>query len=203
MIHDFEINGLRVQTGDLICTTDGDAGDIRGQFWRLLGKLIPGEIDHIAVYVGPGGRCVEAAAKAKVNVFETSGRTWNARAMLAGRGPIIDVFHGVAYPLRGRGLSRMEILEKREAVAHYCLRQAALEKPYNLNFLDSSTERAFYCSQLAYRAYLRVGVDLNTGMDVPELPLSESIIFPQEIWSGCIHCRAGTRRRRRAPGAAG
>jgi hypothetical protein len=73
MIHHYTINGLEVQTGDLICTTDGDDTDITGKLWRLIGKLMPGE------------------------------------------------------------------------------------------------------------------VDLNTGMGIPHLPLTKSIIFPEEIWNGCVH----------------
>lgn len=30
MIHTYEIEGLRVQTGDLLCTTDGGGADITG-----------------------------------------------------------------------------------------------------------------------------------------------------------------------------
>jgi hypothetical protein len=37
MIHTYEVEGLRVQTGDLLCTTDGGGADITGQFWRLIG----------------------------------------------------------------------------------------------------------------------------------------------------------------------
>ncbi len=70
MIYSYEMNGLKLQTGDLICTTDGGGENIEGQFWRLIGKLIPGDVDHIVVYVGPGGRCVEAGAKGKVITFE-------------------------------------------------------------------------------------------------------------------------------------
>jgi uncharacterized protein YycO len=60
-------------------------------------------------------------------------------------------------------------------------------------FLDSMTEDAFYCSQLAYKAYLREGIDLNTGKGIQNFPGMESIIFPQEIWSGCKHERAPAR----------
>ena len=70
MVFSYQINGLIVQTGDLICTTDGGDVDIKGQFWRLIGKLIPGEVDHIVIFVGPGGRCVEAGARGKVITFE-------------------------------------------------------------------------------------------------------------------------------------
>jgi len=31
-------------------------------------------------------------------------------------------------------------------------------KPYNLNFFDPETAKAFYCSQLAYKAYQSVGL---------------------------------------------
>lgn len=37
MVYDYEINGIPVQTGDLICTTDGGADNMKGQFWRLIG----------------------------------------------------------------------------------------------------------------------------------------------------------------------
>ena len=62
MIYDYEINGVPVRTGDLICTTDGNDSPISGQFWFLIGMLIPGDVDHIVVYTGPQGRCVEAGA---------------------------------------------------------------------------------------------------------------------------------------------
>jgi len=189
MICEYEIAGLRMQTGDLICTTDGDGEDLKGQFWRLVGKLIPGDVDHIVVYVGPEGRCVEAGATGKVVSFEVKGPGWNATGMLHQRG-FLDVLHGVAYPLEGRGLDEARATEIREGVAVYCLEQARLGKPYNLNFLDSATEEAFYCSQLAYVAYRPHGIDLNTGKGVPKIPGTESIIFPQEIWSGCRHKQA-------------
>jgi hypothetical protein len=194
MIHAFTIDGLQLQTGDLICTTDGGGPDLKGQYWRLIGELIPGDVDHIVVYVGPGGLCVEAGATGKVVSFEVKAHQWNASGMVAERG-FLDVLYGVVYPLERRGLDEARVTEVRERVAAYCLEQAQLRKPYNLNFLDSSTREAFYCSQLAYAAYLRQGIDLNTGMGIPSIPGTESIIFPQEIWSGCEH--------RRAPGCAG
>ena len=189
MVYEYSINGIMVRTGDLICTKDGDTASIRGQFWRLLGKIIPGDVDHIVIYVGPEGRCVEAAAKGKVITFVVNGYDWKAENMLTERGPIIDIFYGVAYPLEGKGLGTEEITI-RQQVAEYCLEQARLETPYNFNFLDSSTEGAFYCSQLAYRAYYNVGINLNTGKGVPNMPGTESIIFPQEIWEGCAHKQA-------------
>lgn len=190
MIYSYEINGLRVETGDLICTTSAGEDSIRGQFWCPVGMLIPGAVDHIVIYVGPKGRCVEAGAKLRVITFNIKDNIWDASKMTRARGPMMDAFYGVAYPLAGKRIDKQKELKIRENVASYCLRQAKAEKPYNLFFVDSKTEKAFYCSQLAYKAYLREGIDLNTGRGVPRIPGTESIIFPQEIWSGCKHKRA-------------
>lgn len=187
MIHTYEINGLEVKTGDIICTADGGPNDIIGEFWRLIGKIIPGDVDHIVVYVGPKGRCVEAGAKGVVSIFEVEGNIWEAEKMETQRGPFIDVFYGVAYPLSGRGFSENEENQIRKSVADYCLEQARLKKPYNLNFLNSMTDDAFYCSQLAYKAYLRHEINFNVGMGVPSIPGTESIVFPQEVWESCSH----------------
>ena len=183
-VHAYRIHGLEVRTGDLVCTTDGGRTIGPGQFWWLVGKLIPGDVDHIAVYVGPQGRCVEAGAKGRVVAFEVPGGTWDVAAMLPCRG-FEDVLYGVAYPLAGRGLSHQREVEIRMAAANFCLAHAAKGTPYNLNFLDSDTEQAFYCSQLAYRAYLPHGIDLNTDREVPAVPFTQSIVFPQEVWAAC------------------
>ncbi len=190
MLYDYEINGIAVRTGDLICTVDGGGESILGQFWRAIGKLLPGAVDHIAVYVGPAGRCVEAGAKGRVVAFHVKDGNWDAESMTEERGLLIDTLYGVAYPLEGRNLSSEEMDKIRREVADYCLRQAEAGKPYNLNYLDSSTEERFYCSQLAYKAYLRMGLDLNTGVDIPDIPGTDRIIYPQEIWAGCPHKRA-------------
>ena len=42
--------------------------------------------------------------------------------------------------------------------------------------------------------YLREGIDLNTGEGLTYFPGSGSIIFPQEIWSGCEHKKFSGRR---------
>lgn len=191
MIYNYEINGLNVETGDLICTTDGNQGSVLGQFWFLFGKLIPGDVDHIVVYVGPHGRCVEAGAKGRVITFNIKNNSWDANKMMNQRGPIIDELYGIAYPLARSRLAPQKKLKIRESVARYCLRQAKAKKPYNFDPLNSNTEKAFYCSQLAYKAYLRNGINLNTGKALPKIPGTESIIFPQEIWSGCKHKKAG------------
>jgi hypothetical protein len=191
MIHTYKINELEVKTGDLICTTDGNGNFLSGQIWRLIGRLIPGEVDHIAVYIGPGGRCVEAGGKLRVITFDVEEGNWNAQRMTDQRGPIIDTLCGIAYPLKGLNNSEDEINGFRERIAEYCLAQADANKPYNINFFDSQTEEAFYCSQLAYKAYLKEGIDLNSGKNIINIPWTESIVFPQEIWENCEHKRAG------------
>ncbi len=187
-MYEYEINGLTVRTGDIICTTRGGAPVAEGQFWRLVGTLVPGDVDHVAVYLGPGGFCVEAGAQGKVIAFEAEGRRWDAESMRHRRNTV-DTFYGIAYPLEGRGLTEERQRDIREDVARYCLDQAAERKPYNMDFLDSCTEQAFYCSQLVYQAYLRHGIDLNTGLEVADVPGTSDIIFPQEIWNACPNRR--------------
>lgn len=187
MVHTYKIQGLTVQTGDLICTTDGSDADITGQFWRIIGKLIPGDVDHIVIYVGPEGRCVEAGAKGRVITFDVIGNVWDEKIMRTQRGPFSDTFYGVVYPLRSQNLSPEREQEIRENIAAYCIEQSSLNKPYNLNFFNSSTEDAFYCSQLAYKAYLRNGIDLRTDAAVFGIPGTKDVILPQEIWDSCEH----------------
>ena len=178
------LNGLLLQSGDLICTTSGVAEILVGEFWRLLARLVPGEIDHVIVYLGPDGLCVEAGSKG-VNLFNFPEGNWNARIMLEQRGHYLDTLVGIAYPLEGRELTVDDEFSIREQVRKFCLEQARLKKPYNLNFLNPNTDDAFYCSQLPYRAYLQHGINLNTGLGLPDLLGSNEIVFPQEIWASC------------------
>jgi cell wall-associated NlpC family hydrolase len=187
MIHTYSINNIPVQTGDIVCTMNGKPDILPGEFWRLVGKLVPGDVDHVAIYLGPEGRFVEAGALG-VSLFEMHDGIWEAVHNMAERGTLIDTFYGVAYPLDGIGLSDEEERTMRQRVAEYCL--ANLGKPYNLNFLDPDTDKAFYCSQLAYKAYLEVGINLNTGMAMEMLPGTNQIVYPQEIWDTCPHRRA-------------
>ncbi len=201
MIHEYEINGLMVKTGDILCTTNGGPSILDGQFWRYIGTLLPGDVDHVAVYVGPEGRCVEAGARGKVITFEVMNNRWDALKMQNQRGEAVDTLYGVARPVEGRGLSEDRKIGVREDVARYCLAQAAAGKPYNLNFLNPMTEDAFYCSQLPYLAYLKNGIDLNTGLTVPHNPATSRIVFPQDIWRGCVHEKCGQAGQN--PGGAG
>jgi len=176
------LNGLPLRTGDLIFTVDGNRDSFVGEFWLIVGRMIPGVVDHVVIYLGPGGRCIEAGARGEVIAFDLVGRRWDSNAMAAQRG-LIDRLYGIADPIEGRGIAPEREQEIRLQVADYCLRQVG--KPYNLNFLDSETEDAFYCSQLVYKAYLRSGIDLNQGRGIPGFEPSRSIIFPQEVWEAC------------------
>jgi hypothetical protein len=184
MIHRYEINGLTVQTGDIICTMNGKPDILPGEFWRLVGKLVPGDVDHVAMYLGPNGRCIEAGALGVVT-FEVKDGVWDSEYLMKRRGHLVDTFYGIAYPLAGRGLSSELEDQLRADISNFALLQVG--KSYNLNFLNSDTDDAFYCSQLIYRAYLRCGIDLNTGMAMEALPGTNQIIYPQEIWDECIH----------------
>lgn len=187
MIYTYEIEGLPLQTGDIVCTMNGKPDILPGEFWRLVGRLVPGDVDHVAVYVGPGGRCIESGSRGVIT-FNVEGPVWCSESMILERGLLCDTFYGVAYPLEGRGYLPEEQAAIREEVAAFCLAQVG--KPYNLNFLDPDSEEAYYCSQLIYKAYLRQGIDLNTGLSIETFPASNRIIYPQEVWSGCVHREA-------------
>jgi hypothetical protein len=140
----------------------------------------------MALYVGPGGRCVESGP-AGVVVYDTLDRNWGAQPMARERAWLTDTLYGVVYPLAGRELSDEEEAKIRCAVAGYCLAQAAADRPYNFNFLNSRTERSFYCTHLIYQAYLHSGIDLNSGRHFLGLDGQDGLILPQEIWDACVH----------------
>ena len=187
MIHTYQIEGIALQTGDIICTMNGKPDILPGEFWRLVGRLVPGDVDHVAVYLGPQGRCVEAGAHGVIK-FTVFNGIWDTERMARRRGHLFDTFYGVASPLDGLGASEEEEIQMRQTVTAYCLAQVG--KPYNLNFLNAETEEAFYCSQLAYKAYQQVGINLNTGLAMEQLPGTNNIVYPQEIWDGFSHRRA-------------
>ncbi len=184
MIYTYQIEGLTLQTGDIICTINGKPDILPGEFWRFVGRLVPGNVDHVAIYLGPDGRCIEAGARGVIT-FDVPHGHWDTERMATQRGLLFDSFYGVAAPLDGIGTAEEEEHEMRATVAAYCLAQ--MGKPYNLNFLNAETEEAFYCSQLAYKAYRQIGINLNTGLAMEQIPGTNAIIYPQEIWSGFNH----------------
>ena len=184
MIHTYQINGLALQTGDIICTMNGKPNILPGEFWRLVGRLVPGDVDHVAIYLGPDGRCAEAGARGVIT-FNVPHGNWDTERMARQRGLLFDTFYGIVSPLDTLGVPEEEEITLRKAVVNYILAQVG--KPYNLNFLNPETEDAFYCSQLAYKAYQSIGIDLNTGLAMEQLPGTNQIIYPQEIWDGFSH----------------
>jgi hypothetical protein len=191
MIYTYQIEGIAIQTGDVICTMNGKPDILPGEFWRLVGRLVPGDVDHVALYLGPNGRCVEAGAHGVIK-FTVFNGVWDTERMARRRGHLFDTFYGVASPLDGLGVSEEEEHQMRQTVAAYCLAQ--IGKPYNLNFLNAETEESFYCSQLAYKAYQQVGINLNTGLAMEQLPGTNNIVYPQEIWDGFSHRQAERNR---------
>lgn len=184
MIYTYQIEGLTLQTGDIICTMNGKPDILPGEFWLLVGRLVPGDVDHVAVYIGPDGRCVESGSRGVIT-YEVCDEFWDTECMARERGLLLDTFYGTAHPLAGLELSEDEELHMRMKVAQYCLSQVG--KPYNLNFLNAESEDSFYCSQLVYKAYQQIDIDLNTGLSMEQLPGTNAIIYPQEIWDGCVH----------------
>jgi hypothetical protein len=188
-IYTYQIEGIAVQTGDIICTTNGKPDILPGEFWRFIGRLVPGDVDHVAIYVGPSGRCIEAGARGVIKFTVFDGQ-WNTDRMARRRGLLFDTFYGIVSPIDGLQAAAEEEIELRTRVAEYCLAQVG--KPYNLNFLNAETEEAFYCSQLIYKAYQQIGMDLNTGLAMEQLPGTNAIVYPQEIWNGFSHRMAKT-----------
>jgi cell wall-associated NlpC family hydrolase len=186
-IYTYQIEGIALQTGDIICTMNGKPDILPGEFWRLVGRLVPGDVDHVAIYVGPNGRCIEAGAHGVIKYTVFNGE-WNTERMARRRGHLFDTFYGIASPIDGLEVSEDEQAEMRAQVAKYCLAQVG--KSYNLNFLNAETEESFYCSQLAYKAYQQIGIDLNTGLAMEQLPGTNAIVYPQEIWDGFPHREA-------------
>jgi hypothetical protein len=196
MIHTYQIEGLIVQTGDILCTMNGKPDILPGEFWRLIGRLVPGDVDHVAMYIGPEGRCAEAGSRGVIT-FEVPGERWDTERMARERGLLFDTLYGVACPLDRLDLTAEEEKRMRSVVAEYCLTQAG--KPYNLNFLNAETDQAFYCSQLIYKAYQQVNINLNTGLAMEQLPGTNEIVYPQEVWDGCAHRAVNAKTKLAAP----
>ncbi len=182
MTYSYQIQGVTLRTGDILCNTDGQSEILAGEFWRLLGRLLPGVVDHIVLYLGPEGRCIEAGPLGVIT-FDVQNHTWDAQKMMPARGMLVDSLYGIARPLEALALAPDKEEQVRQDIARYCLAQVG--KPYNLNFFNCETEDGFYCSQLAYKAFQRHGINLNTNVGIINLPGTNQIIFPQEIWDAC------------------
>jgi hypothetical protein len=187
-IYQWEWNGVELKTGDLICTEVGDLKSIDGGLSIFIGMIIPGPHDHIAIYTGPDGRFIEACPNGVIEACMDNSK-WDAKKLFSSRG-FIDHLAGAVYPLSGNNGAVGDETTIRLGIANYC--QSQVGKKYNFNFLDPETEDVFYCSQLAYRAYMTVSqknINLHCGMKhaYRNLWLPPEIVYPQEIWDGFTH----------------
>lgn len=187
MDHVHTIDGLTIKTGDILCMKDGGRRGVFERLWLVLGALVPGEIDHCALYVGPNGRFVEADIHG-VTVLTMPGNHWDAQALEHKR-LFVDSLVGVAYPLQDRGLAPDQETRIRESVAKYCLEQADAHKPFNFNFFNSTNPNRTYCSQLIADAYRSQGIELDSKQAVPRLSIFRRAVFPEALWVGSPHCR--------------
>ena len=64
-----------------------------------------------------------------------------------------------------------------------------IDNGYYPEFPPATTRRLNSKGQLAYRAYRNCGIDLNSNWGVPDIPGTDTVIFPQEIWEGCVNRR--------------
>jgi len=190
MIYSHVLNGLTIKTGDILCTSDGNDDGWFGRLWHMIGYLVPGKIDHVIMYIGPEGRCVEAGGRGVIE-FTMPGQRWNATQVAKTR-LLADRLVGVAYPLQGLTLDAAEEERIRTAVATYCLDH--IGKPYNPNFLNLVTNEAFYCSQLIYLAYREAGnIDIGgapiTLLREPQEAEEKQplIVLPTAILENCPH----------------
>ena len=197
MIYTYTMNGLTVKTGDILCTSDGNDDGWFGRIWHLIGYLVPGHIDHVIMYVGPEGRCVEAGGRGVIE-FMMPGQKWDA-SHVAEQRLLADQLIGVAYPLQGLALSATEEERIRTKVATCCLDH--IGKPYNPNFLNLVTNEAFYCSQLIYLAYREAGIDIGV---TPVCALAEQaegetsqplVVLPTALLDNCQHQLVRRQRR--------
>ena len=69
--------------------TVGEEDDIQGQLWRFLGTLLPSPIDHITVYLGRGGRFIEAGP-GDVVAFQVEGNSWTPQPLYNQRGQLLN-----------------------------------------------------------------------------------------------------------------
>lgn len=182
-MHTHQFYGVIAKTGDILFTRDGEPGSLFGEIWKLLGNILPGDLDHAALFLGPGIRFVESAAKGVV-VVEMEGDEWDGTRYGTER-LLIDELVGVGDPTAGRGISPEREIEIRENVVAYCLHQARRQKPYNLRFFDPESDGAFYCSQLVYKAYQAKGIALHEHVGDEAESLLAPIVLPKDLWNAC------------------
>ena len=178
MVFEEMLEGTVIRTGDIIATVDGGAS-IYGALFRLIGEIVTGKPDHLVLYLGPDGICVEAAPRG-VNLFRFFGGRWDSRRMQGQRG-VVDKLYGTGDAVGGRLDDPGKSDAVREAVRAFVLDQVG--KPYNMNFLEPEQEHVFYCSQLVWAAFHKAGVDLHPKFTAwLHSLLPHRVITPEEVW---------------------
>ena len=162
-IHTANINGIPIKTGDLVFTSNAS---IFG--YKLDAAQFIGPTNHVVMYVGPRLGFIEAGP-AGVRAFDIFGPTWKDTKTY--RFGLSDTFYAV---------SKVKLKDsERKIIANFCLKQ--IGKPYNINFTDSNTKNAFYCSQLIYWSYREAGIDL-LQKEMSLLYDKMKLIVPFELW---------------------
>lgn len=184
MIYTHNFDGVTAKTGDILFTRDGESGSLFGAIWKVLGYVLPGDLDHTALYIGPGIRFIESAAKGVV-VVTMEGENWEGKRYGKER-LLIDELVGIGNPIAGRGISEEQEVQIRENVVGYCMAQVAEAKPYNLDFFDPETDGAFYCTQLLYKAYQSQGINLHVHQGDDSESLLAPLVLPKDVWNACL-----------------
>jgi len=179
MIYHEALEGHSLRTGDLIATVDG-GGTFYGALFGLIGMLIPGKPDHIVLYLGPDGLCVEAGPRG-VNLFRFFNERWDSDRMQGQRG-IVDAIYGFGNLARARIPDPAHEFAARQVIRNYVLEQVG--KPFNWDFNDPDNEEAFYCSQLAYAAFKRAWIQVNVAIGAKVHPsLLHRLVTPEAVWN--------------------
>jgi hypothetical protein len=176
MVFEETLEGKTIRTGDIVGTVDGGAS-LYGFLFKIIGDTIPGRPDHVAVYLGPDGICVEAGPRG-VNLFRFFDARWDTERMLGQRG-IVDSLYGLGDLVEGRVPDTVSEKIIRSKIRHYVLEH--IGKPYNLMFRDPDGEKSFYCSQLVYSVYRKVGIVIPFGSLHPTF--HDPIITPEDVWN--------------------
>ncbi len=175
MVFEETLEGKTIRSGDIIATVDGGAS-LYGFLFKLIGIIVPGRPDHVAVYLGPDGMCVEAGPRG-VNQFRFFDAHWDTEKML-GQRSIVDSLYGLRSLIEGRVTDVGSEKAIRSEIHRYVLEQVG--KPYNIFFCDPYREDSFYCSQLVFSAYRKVGIAIQFGIIHPAFHVN--IVTPEDVW---------------------
>lgn len=126
-------------------SSNGTYGDIWVSLFASSGSI--GFAGHAAIVSNTATKTVESFAKSFSPINKDGvqwySNTWGSRLKVL--------------MLRPEGAT----IAKYKAAATYAQNQVG--DPYNWNFANKMTETSFYCSQLVWRAWLKQGINIETG----------------------------------------